>query len=107
MRVGRLWRGDREVLQRVRKLKLRAVCGAPPYGYRREGRELRQDPFEQSILAKMREWRAQGWSQNKITRELNSRGVPTPKRARAWYPATVKILLRKPTERAMAEEATV
>jgi predicted DNA-binding transcriptional regulator AlpA len=85
----------RSALPRVKKRKSGSAPRTPPYGFKREGRGLREDPFEQRVLAEMREWREQGWTAERIAAELNSCNVPTPKRGRTWYPTTIRALLLK------------
>ena len=68
--------------------------GAPPYGYRAEGRTLVPDEAEQEHLRAMRALRAEGATLRDIAQALNRDGVPT-KRGGAWHSATVgKVLSR-------------
>ena len=62
--------------------------GAPPYGYRAEGRALVPDPAESAVLARMRQWAGDGLSRRAIAGRLNAEGVPT-KRGGRWHPTTV------------------
>jgi DNA invertase Pin-like site-specific DNA recombinase len=62
--------------------------GAPPYGYRAEGRALVPDPAEITVLARMRQWAGNGLSRRAIAARLNAEGVPT-KRGGRWHPTTV------------------
>ncbi len=43
-------------------------------------------------MARIKAWRAQGWSLRKIARELNEKGTPAKNGGR-WHPGTVKYLL--------------
>jgi site-specific DNA recombinase len=63
-----------------------------PYGYDRQGDTLTPNTREQTIVDKIKTWRATGWSLREIAKELTRRRIPT-KRGGAWYPATVKYLL--------------
>jgi hypothetical protein len=59
--------------------------GRKPYGFR-EG--------EQQVLARMKSWRAEGVSLNRIADQLNADEVP-PRSGQRWHPYTVsKILAR-------------
>lgn len=70
-----------------------AVYGPTPYGFQRDGNELRPDDGEQKILEKVRAWRLEGWTLRKIAEELNRVQVPT-KRGGRWYASTVRYLLQ-------------
>jgi DNA invertase Pin-like site-specific DNA recombinase len=63
-----------------------------PYGYDREGKTLAVNQAEYTVVVKMKEWRASGWSLGKIAHELTTREIPT-KRGGKWYAGTVKYLL--------------
>lgn len=68
--------------------------GAPPYGWKTEGRELVRDDTEQTVIAQMQAWRGEGASLAGIAAQLNAMHVPT-KRAKGgrWTPATVSRIL--------------
>lgn len=70
---------------------------AKPYGYDVNPVDLslilRED--EARVVRQIFEQFAQGWGKFKIARELNNRGVPTPK-GPAWYEATVGNLICNP-----------
>jgi hypothetical protein len=62
--------------------------GAPAYGYRAKRRALVPDPDESAILARMRQWEANGLSRRAIAERLNAEGTPT-KRGGRWHPTTI------------------
>jgi hypothetical protein len=62
--------------------------GAPPYGYRAEGRALVPDQTEIAVLVRMRQWAGNGLSRRAIAARLNAEGTPT-KRGGLWHPTTV------------------
>ncbi len=70
--------------------------GKPAYGYRldadRRGRWLEQ-PEEAAILRRMFALVAEGWSLNRVVRQLNAEGVPT-RFGREWNTGTVAHTLR-------------
>jgi DNA invertase Pin-like site-specific DNA recombinase len=68
--------------------------GAPPFGYRVEGRELIEDLAEQDALGRMIEWRANGLSYRAIAAALAEEGY-APKRGATWYPMTVRQILSR------------
>jgi DNA invertase Pin-like site-specific DNA recombinase len=68
--------------------------GSPPYGYRSERGELVAHPAEQQALERMRQLRADGYSYREIAHTLTAEGH-TPKRGMAWYPMTIREILRR------------
>lgn len=64
------------------------VAGAPPFGWRAEGRELVPDEAEQATLARMVELRNGGASLRGIAVTLNADGVKS-KRGAKWSPSSV------------------
>jgi DNA invertase Pin-like site-specific DNA recombinase len=63
-----------------------------PYGFNREGNDLKANSQELETVAQIRAWREEGWTLREIAGELTRQSVPT-KRGGAWGPATVKYLL--------------
>jgi DNA invertase Pin-like site-specific DNA recombinase len=57
--------------------------GAPPDGYRAEGRALVPDPGEQETLSRIRQFRAEGASLREIARALTNEGR-RPRRGERW-----------------------
>jgi len=68
--------------------------GAPPYGYRAQGRQLIEHPEEQSALRRMRQLRTEGGSYRHIAATLQAEGH-RPKRGSLWYPMTVRQILTR------------
>lgn len=83
------------------------AIGHAPYGSRigPDGRTLIPDPAEVANLDAMRRWRAEGWSDRAIARELQSRGVPT-KRGGPWTHPVVGKLLKTPIRIHVPREAS-
>lgn len=77
---------------RLRCLSTGRVAGSTPYGFRREGKLLREEPAEAAVLAGIRAARAAGGSLRGIADDLNARSVPA-KNGGAWYPSTVRSVL--------------
>lgn len=75
-----------------KKAKLEAYSPTP-YGYRREGSKLVQDPEEQDVVQRIRKLRAEGCSLRAIAGQLNGDGVLS-KNGGKWYASTVRYLLR-------------
>jgi DNA invertase Pin-like site-specific DNA recombinase len=70
--------------------------GAPPFGFRAQGRELVEHPGEQATLARMHELRRSGASYRDIAAKLHAEGRQ-PKRGTIWHPMTVRqVLTRAP-----------
>jgi len=63
-----------------------------PYGFDRDGNDLKANSQELETVAQIRAWREEGWTLREIAGELTRQEVPT-KRGGAWAPATVKYLL--------------
>ena len=68
--------------------------GAPPFGYRAEGKELAPDPGEQAILARIRRLRDGGASLRQVADTLNTEAVPA--RRGRWHSQTVARALERP-----------
>jgi Recombinase len=71
--------------------------GHPPYGSKRaeDGRGYVLDESQQQVLADMFRWLAEGMSVRQITRELNSRGIPTKRGKTGWNRASVTMILNR------------
>jgi len=67
--------------ERIRAVKAylreqgRFAGGEPPYGYRVNGKDLEEDPDEQSVLADLARMRDAGYSWQRIADHLNAGGV--------------------------------
>jgi DNA invertase Pin-like site-specific DNA recombinase len=68
--------------------------GAPPFGYRAEGRALVPVEDEQAILVRMRELRAEGATFEAIARTLSAEGRAT-KRGGHWHGKVVRDVLSR------------
>jgi DNA invertase Pin-like site-specific DNA recombinase len=74
---------------RMRKRAATGRCeGRKPYGFR-EG--------EQQVLERMKRWRAEGASLNRIADQLNAEQVPT-RSGQRWHPYTVSKILSRATK---------
>lgn len=79
----------------------RFVYGSTPYGFDLVGNQLVPNPAEQAVIARVKAWRASGWSLRQIANELNRTGVPTKQTgstrpAPRWYASTIRYLLTNP-----------
>ncbi len=70
--------------------------GHVPYGYTVAGDGVRLLPVasEQSVLERMRRWRARGWSYGRIANQLDAADVPT-RSGRSWHMYSVAVMLRR------------
>jgi site-specific DNA recombinase len=66
------------------------VYNHDPYGYIRRGDELTAIPEEQATIARMRQWRSNGWTLRRVADELNASGTPTKRGTGRWHPETVR-----------------
>lgn len=71
--------------------------GAPPYGFRSEGRDLVPNLAEQRQVARIRRWHRDGRSLREIARRLNAEGIPS--RRGRWHPQTVSRVLERTQRR--------
>lgn len=69
------------------------VYNHAPFGYRVEGGKLKEDGYEQSIIATMRMQREAGRTYREIAEGLNGGCVPTKTIVGTWQPQTVKNIL--------------
>jgi len=70
------------------------VYAPTPFGYQRDGEDLRPDPRELRALELMKKLRAQGYSYRAIAKELRRRRIPT-KRGGRWEAETVRYMLNR------------
>jgi site-specific DNA recombinase len=68
----------------------RRVFNHSPYGYSRNGDELAAVPEEQATIARMKSWRASGWTLRRVADELNASGKPTKSGTGKWHAETVR-----------------
>jgi hypothetical protein len=81
------------------------VYGTTPFGYERDGAELREHPDELATVAAVQEWHAEGLSLRAIAARLTAAGVPT-KRGGRWHPYTVSYLLKNPLYQPATQRGT-
>lgn len=72
--------------------KGRVYCRHSPFGYRREGKVLVEEPQEQRALKAIRSMHSQGASLRQIAQMLEARGIP-PK-GKAWYGSSVRAIIK-------------
>lgn len=93
----------------LHKRDQRQVYSPTPLGYRREGNRLVAEPAELATVARIRAWRAAGWSLGRIAAQLSADGAPT-KRGGRWHASTVRYLLGnalyEPEEGGIEQEVT-
>ncbi len=66
-----------------------------PFGYDRKRGKLVKNVDELRVLDRIKEWWAEGLSNDRIAEELNFAGMPTKRKNGLWYGATVgDILIR-------------
>jgi DNA invertase Pin-like site-specific DNA recombinase len=79
------------------KKKHREVYSPVPYGFNREGDELKGNVGEQEIIGKIKGWRENGgWKKEsyvKIADRLNKENIPA-KNGGVWYGSTVYYILK-------------
>lgn len=68
--------------------------GAPPFGYRAEGRSLVPDEQEQATLRRIQDLHLGGASLRQIAAALASEGHP-PKRGVRWHLQTLSLIIRR------------
>lgn len=78
--------------------------GAPAYGQRAVDAELKPDPEEMLVLARIKAMRERKISLREIAARLNADGIPT-KRGGAWHSTTVGRILNPAARAADAERA--
>jgi len=66
--------------------------GSPGYGYRAENKSLVIDPAEAEAVKFAKRLRNEGKSYRQIADALTQHGYK-PKRAKVWYPSTVKAVV--------------
>ena len=68
------------------------------YGKRRQHNELLTHKREQTVLAKMKELRSQGYSYRDIAKILSLMKIPTKTKHGTWHPYAVKRILDRTEE---------
>ena len=88
--------------RRVKAERGEYAYGAPPFGYRAEGRKLVRDDAEQAAIRRAVELRTGGASLRLIAEALTAEGH-LPRRGDAWHSATVgRVLARTEARKAVA-----
>lgn len=73
----------------------RAMSKHPPFGFKRAGKALVSDEAEQTTLGRIKRWRAAGWTNGAIARQLNNEGQPC--RGKYWHRETIRRALARNT----------
>lgn len=84
---------ERTAFALAHKRRQRTVYAPTPFGFRREGATLIEEPEEQAALADAHRMDVAGRSYREIAAMLTARGVK-PHRGRAWHASTVRAMLR-------------
>ena len=84
--------GERTQTALMHKKAHRKVYNHVPYGFYRDGDALVALADEQTVVGRIRAWRAGGWPLRRIADTLNRDAVPT-KQGNRWFPQTVKDVL--------------
>jgi len=74
-----------------KKAKLEAYSPTP-YGYRRVGNRLVEDPKEKEVVQMIQKLREEGCSLRQIAGRLNEAGIPSKKGGK-WYASSVRYIL--------------
>ena len=80
--------GERVALVHSNKKANKKVWTKSVYGFDRQGDDLIPNDKEQSIIQRIRNYRENGTSYQKIATILNDENIPTKER-KTWYPVTV------------------
>lgn len=117
---GHLVRGIFDIIAEFERARIRArtraamqvlrgrgqvTTGNLPYGFRREGKRLLPDYFQQSVILDMVAHREAGWTLSKIVKWLEENGTQAPRHGKKprkgesgvprWSPATVARILKR------------
>lgn len=84
---------ERTAFALAHKRGQRKAYAPTPFGYRREGTTLIEEPREQAAFRRACEMDAAGKSYREIATMLTAQGV-RPHRGNAWYASTVRAMLR-------------
>lgn len=71
----------------------RAMSKHPPFGFQRAGKALVSDEAEQDTLRRINVWKAAGWTNAAIARQLNNEGQPC--RGKHWHRETIRRALAR------------
>src|SRR6266540_391959 len=86
--------GERTALALAHKKSRREAYSPTPFGFRRVGDRLEQEPAELTIVERIKREAPAGKSLNAIARELRRDKTPTKKAGGLWYASTVRAVLR-------------
>ena len=80
------------------KIRRGERCGRVRYGYQlaADGVHLVPVAEEQGVINLMRQWRADGYTYQRMVDLLESMGIHTKEGGRLWLPATVHRILNRP-----------
>jgi DNA invertase Pin-like site-specific DNA recombinase len=81
--------GERTTTALQHKKARRQIYSRTPYGYERDGTKLVPVAEEQTVISRMRLYRANGWTFRRIAETLNAECVPTKRRGQ-WFAQTIK-----------------
>jgi hypothetical protein len=87
-----------ETLERQNRW-LKRISGKASFGYRFDGDDVKSDPDEQQILARILKSRAEGLGARRIARALNDAWIKDPRTRRWWTHGTIGDLLRTAARR--------
>ncbi|MCK8818133.1 recombinase family protein [Natroniella sulfidigena] len=76
------------------KKKKREVYSPTPTGYKRKGNQLQENKEELKAVKLIKQLRKEGLSYRKIANKLNDLGVPTKRKGKKWYAATVSYIFK-------------
>ncbi len=86
--------GERTAFALEHKRRNRQAYGRTPFGYRRDGDALVEDPQQQAALAEARRMADAGETLGAIGARLTELGAMTPQGGRKWYASSVRSILR-------------
>lgn len=73
-------------------------CGKIRYGYdlADDGKTLTPNRHEQGVIKKLKGWRDQGWTYQRMVDEVHQLGIETKEQGALWYPSTLHRILTRP-----------
>lgn len=86
--------GERTAFALEHKRRNRRAYGQTPFGFRRVGDTLVEDPVQQAALAEAHRMLGSGAKLREISAALTANGVQTPQGGAAWRPSSVRAILR-------------
>ena len=73
--------------------------GLIPYGYNRVDGQLIDNEEEMKVIRRMKRWRSDGLSYNKIAKRLNKNSIKPRKEGSKWYSSSVQVILKRRKKR--------